>query len=185
MRSRQFFYAVALTVLFAIDSSGDLLNRHTQPVWIWGLFGLILAFPIWRWKFYRLITHRNYYGTVTKAMTKRVMGKKDGDDNSVYMGMSSEYTSIDNYHLKVETQKGRTYNFSFYRQSARIAMDYYQKGDRVFYPMFASFPINMDRVPTHGFCICCGDLSDGRSSECSKCRVPFLTADIQVPKENI
>ncbi len=60
------FYTIALTVLYAIDSSSELLNRQTQPIWIWSLFGLILAFPIWRWKFYRLVTHRSYYGVIKK-----------------------------------------------------------------------------------------------------------------------
>ncbi len=117
-------------------------------------------------------------------MNKRVMGAKDGADSSVYLGNPAQYTSIDNYYLTVETEKEHSYRFSYYRQSARIAMEYYQKGDRVFYPMFAAFPINMDRVPSRRFCICCGDFADERSLECPKCRVPFLTAEIQVPNRN-
>lgn len=170
------FYAVSMAILFITGNSNDLFNREAQPVWFWGVFLILVAFPFWKWKLYQLIVCRNLYATVEEVKSRRAVGNEDGEYTGGLSGVGLNLHYIDACTMVIRSDKGLRHRFPATNEKAGIIRSNYEKGDRVFYPMFAAYPFNMSREPERPFCLCCGYTGTADETVCPNCDVPFIKA---------
>ena len=173
------FYGIGMTILFLTESQNDLFTRYKTPIWFWGIFAIILIFPIWKFQLYKLV-NQNYHGKVIEVEhATRLGGKKE--DMSGYIDISNigEMGRIDVCIVTVKSTHGICRKYVFTRDLAQFAREYYQKGDQIFVPLFAEYPFNESRKVETSFCLFCGTQGDDRDNNCPKCGVLFIKKDDQ------
>ena len=141
-----------------------------------GVFLILVAFPFWKWKLYQFIVCRKMYGTVGDFKNKRALGNEDGEYTGWLPGGSLKLFYINVCTMTIRSDKGLRHRFTAANEKAGFLRNNYQKGDRVFYPMFAAYPFNMSREPERPFCLCCGYTGTIDETVCPNCDVPFIKA---------
>ncbi len=168
------FYAIAMTILLVTGSQSKLFNWEAQPVWFWGVFAILLIFPIWKFRLYEPFLFPNFEGTVADIKSKVLLGgKKETAKGYIDISNISEMGRVDVCTVIVKRQNRFSNRFVFSREAAVFAREYYQVGDSVYHPLFAKYPYNSQNRTGKNFCINCGGIGSENESDCSLCGVPF------------
>ncbi len=172
------FWAIALTALFITESQNDFFTREKQPFWFSVVLLLFVAFPVWKWKPYRLLTVRDFRGTIVSYQNKRCLETPDRTARGVFVSPRLMDT-MDVYIIKVIAESGKKRTFTVKGDGTRFGRFYYQKGDVVTCPRFAKFPFNETRPLPAPYCLYCGTIGSVNETVCSFCGAPFAL----VPEE--
>lgn len=178
------FWAISMTVLFVTGSQNDLFNPTAHPIWFWGVFLILIAFPFWKWKLYQLFVCRKLYATVEGFKNRRTIGNEDGEYTGGLSGVGLNLHYIDFCAMFIRSDKGLRHRFTAANEKAGFIRSIYEKGDRVFYPMFAAYPINLSRSPSRPFCVCCGYIGTEEEEVCPDCGVPFVKKSTSEDEQN-
>lgn len=125
---------------------------------------------------YQLIVCRKLYATVEGFKNRRAVGNEKGEDTGGLSRVSMNLHYIDVCTMVIRSDKGLRHRFTAANEKAGFIRDNYEKGDRVYYPMFAAYPFNMSREPVRPFCLCCGYTGTIDETVCPNCDVPFVKA---------
>ena len=169
------FYGITMTFLWLSEDFRGNPIREAQPNVFWVVFSVLLILPVLYFKFYRFLLRPTFYAKVTKLENDSRLGGRKGDIRGfIARGHFVEMGRIDICFVTVETNRGKQYKFTYPREKAAFARNYYQVGDDVFCPALANYPFNENRTPEKPFCLCCGEIATVDETECSKCKVPLI-----------
>ncbi len=166
------FWAVALTILFVTESQNDLFTRHSQPFWFSIILIFLVAFPILKWKPYRLLLERKFHGTLVTYRNKRSVESSDHDVRGIFFDRGRMRT-VDVYIIKVQDPQGHKRTFTIKGANTEFARAYYQKGDILSCPRFANLPFNESRPLPRPLCLWCGSIGSPNETVCISCNAPY------------
>ncbi len=166
------FWGISLAILFFTAAQNPIFTWKSQPFWFSLVFLILLAIPILAWKPYRILTERDFRGTLVSYRNKRVVDSSVGGARGIIFN-SRQLRAVDVYIIKVQDERGRTRTFTFKEANTEFARVYYQKGDVLFCPRLANLPFNESRPLPRPLCLWCGSIGSPNETECKCCRAPY------------
>ena len=169
------FWGASIAFLLLTEGPKGEPFREARPVAFGVALFTLVILPILYFKFYRFLLRPTFRATVIKLENDSRLGGREGEIKGfIGRGHFVEMGRIDICFVTVETERGRQYTFTYPREKAAFARQYFQPGDHVFCPALANFPFNEDRAPEKPFCMCCGEIATSDADVCPKCRVPLV-----------
>ncbi len=166
------FWGIGLGALFATSAQTPFFTPASEPFWFALVILLITAIPIVWWRPYRILTVRDFRGTVVSYRNKRGVEPSESTARGVNVHPRLMNT-VDVYIIKVQDARGRKRTFTFKRENAAFGRVYNQKGDLLYVPRFSEIPFNESRPLPRPMCLWCGSIGASNEDRCTTCDSPY------------